>query len=150
MRSLFYIVVCCLVATVERGFATSVPPRPLDWLVGSAQHIIVGVATNLEISTSAGVKVLSPDAQITGSDVCRLTIQIAEVVKSGTNLPPKVVTVSYSNKWIRTLAGEREAFLGKKMIYFLSGDHCKPVDSFQFVASVEQLDEVKQLIRKKP
>ena len=135
---------------VEKGFGTSVPPRPLDWLVGSSGHIFVGVATNLDVTTPAGVRVSSPDAQIAGTDVCHLSIQVVEVVKSGTNLPPQVVTATYSNKWIRTLDGEKQAFLGKRMVYFLRGDDCHPVDSFQFTAPIERLDEVKDLVKKKP
>jgi len=150
MRYLFYIVVGLLFVAVEQGFGTSVPPRPLDWLVGNSEYIFIGVATNLDVTTSVGVTVSSPDAQIAGTDICHLSIQVVEVIKSGTNLPPKVVTVTYSNQWIRTLDGEKQAFLGKRMVYFLRGDDYQPVDAFQFTSPIERLDEIRAFVRKKP
>ncbi|HUJ10126.1 MAG TPA: hypothetical protein VL171_08880 [Verrucomicrobiae bacterium] len=137
-----------LIAGAALCFATSVPPRPLDWLVRSSQHIIIGVATNLDVSTQDGKPVSLPDAQISGTDVCRLSVEVVEVIESDAKPVPKTVTIAYSNKWIRTLDGERKAYLGKRMIYFLRGKDYAPVDVFQFVGSVEQLAEVRDLLRR--
>lgn len=148
MRRLYQMIAVFLTASAVHCFGTSVPPRPLDWLVRSSQHIIIGVATNLAVSTRDGKTVLSPDAQIAGDDVCSLSVQVVEVIRSDAKAMPKTVTVTYSNKWIRTVDHERKAYVGKKMIYFLRGKDYAPVDVFQFIESVERLNDIKDLLRK--
>ena len=150
MKYLFHIIVCLVIAMAGQCFGTSTPPLPLSWLVANSQLIFLGVATNLDVTTQGGSNVSSSEAQIAWTDTCRLTVQVVEVVKSGTKMTPQSVSISYSNQWIRTVGDERKEFLGKKMIYFLRGKDYGPVDTFQFVAPMEQVDEVKDLVGKKP
>jgi hypothetical protein len=129
--------------------ATSMPPISVEQKVRGSEHIFIGVATKLEITDPSGTIVSSPQADVQGDHACRLTVKIMEVIMSKADPVPKSVTVTYSNKWIRKVDDEQNAYVGKKLIYFLCGKDFTPFNAFQFVESVEKASEIMNLLESK-
>ncbi len=103
------------------------------------------MATKLEVLDQNGTVLSDLKADATGLR-CRLTVEIEKNINSSDIPLPKSITVTYQNKWHKTIESETKSFVGKKMIYLLKGKDFAPVDHFQFVESVENADKIRELI----
>ena len=147
MKIYLNIIVSILAIVALPCKATQIQGKSLDQRLPDADHIVVGVAKNLEVIGFDGKVISDPEADATGLK-CRLTIEVSEVIKSEVSPFPKSITVTYQNKWHKRVRPEREAFVGRKVIYLLRGKDFAPVDQYQFVESIDDQNKIMELLKK--
>jgi len=129
------------------AFAYSVPPIPLEDRVASADHIIIAVASKLEVLDETG-KPMTPPRDGLKALTYRLTIEPAVVLRSNAQPLPKSLTFTYSFSGNVTFESEQERLVGKKLIYLLRGTDFTPVSAYQITEPFDSEQRIRELMQK--
>jgi len=145
MKRLTLLVSVALMALVAS--ATQVAPRSLEDKVRLAEHLVVGVATHLEVLDSSHRVIPSPTGVVHGLTF-RLTLQPTQMLYSITSSIPTTIQVIYGHKFHWTVEMERQRFVGHPVIYFLNGrgSPYSAIDGFQFAEPAELESKVRDLV----
>ena len=131
-------------------FATTVPPVPLNDRVKTADHIFVGVATEIAVVDAKGNVITNvPDS--THLDLAiRLTVTPKRVLRTPLKNFPDRVVFTYGRGFILGVQAERNRLLGKEMYYLLSGASFNSVHALQFREPMEKEKEIIEHLKDKP
>ena len=143
-RFTFYFLFRCLIGV---ALATSTPPVSLEVRVKSADHVFIGIATGFQLLDQSGSRPVStPDTKQIGLTYY-ITVRPVEVLKSTLQTLPPSLIVTNSHQMLVTPESERERFIGKKLVYFLSGTNFVPVNAYQFTEALDSLTNITRLIQ---
>ncbi|HWQ90676.1 MAG TPA: hypothetical protein VN673_03310 [Clostridia bacterium] len=133
-----------------RGAADWGPNTPLDARVKSADHVFTGVATAFQLLDWNGPPIDVKDTDQVRLAYC-LSVRPVTVLKSSLQVLPLSISVTNSQTRMvsRSPVSEGLRFVGKELVYLLTGTNFVPVNAYQFTEPLDELTNINELIRSK-
>ena len=134
MKTKAVLLICGCVLGV--ALATNIPPVPLDARAKSADHVFTGVATAFQLLDT------SDQVRLT---YC-LTVHPVTVLKSNVRVLPFSISVTNSREGTVSPVAEGLRFVGKELVYLLTGTNFVPVNAYQFTEPLDTLTNINKLM----
>ncbi len=135
------------------SLATKIKPTPLIELISKSDYVLVGTVKDVKLFNKNG-KEKKWFGLVTGPGIENTLYQYIEIDKenilktSGGEIP-NVYKAEIWKMWHKDLEGERDLYLGKKVVIFLKGSNFEPVSLPEYIHLIykpEVLTEIEGLI----
>lgn len=143
-----YVLALLMMGFATAAAATSIPQRPLEDIVRSADHVVVANVTSVDMVDGRGRPVTDPQAR-TGPGLknqIRLHLRVKQVLFTRAGAVPPTLTVPLWTMWHFELGGMQDVVSEEDSIFLLTGDGFEPAYHNGFQRSMDEREQIERLL----
>ncbi|MGN7918112.1 MULTISPECIES: hypothetical protein [Lysobacter] len=129
--------------------ATSVPLKPLEEMVGEADHVVVATVESVDMVGGRGEPIIDPKAR-TGpgsKNRMRFNLRVEELLFTRSPVLPPALRVPLWSAWHYELGDIQEQVTGSTGIFLLKGDDYQPVYPADFQRPLDEREQIERLLQ---